>query len=133
MNCSMTQKRWKQVEAVFEQALELPVGERANFVQTTCDGDEELAREVESLLDSHTRAGSFIDRPRVFLAVSEIDGDGATIASGQVIGAYWVARELGRGGMGVPSQARRRAIPETSRDQAHQARHGHRRGDPAFS
>jgi hypothetical protein len=97
----MTQKRWKQVEAVFEQALELPVGERANFVQTTCDGDEELAREVQSLLDSHTRAGSFIDRPRVFLAGSEIDGDGATIASGQVIGAYWVVRELGRGGMGV--------------------------------
>jgi eukaryotic-like serine/threonine-protein kinase len=103
----VTPKRWKQVEAVFEQALELPVGERTDFVQTTCDGDEEIGREVQSLLDSHARADSFIDRPNLFIASDEIDGHGATIASGQLIGAYRVARELGRGGMGAVYLAER--------------------------
>src|SRR5690349_6366683 len=104
---SMTPERWKQVEAIFEQAVDLPVGERTDFVQTSCDGDEGLRLEVQSLLDSHARAGSFIDRPSRFIGSDEIDGDGATIASGQLIGAYRVIRELGRGGMGAVYLAER--------------------------
>ena len=103
----MTPERWKRVEAVFERALDLPVGERTDFVHTTCDGDDELRREVQSLLDSHVRAGSFIDQVSLFIAGDEIDGDGATVASGQLIGAYRVLRELGRGGMGAVYLAER--------------------------
>src|ERR1041384_4152405 len=102
----MTPERWKQVEAVFEKALELPAGKRAQFVQTTCDADEELRREVQSLLDSHARVGSFIDQPNFFIASEEIDDD-ASIASGQLIGAYRVVREIGRGGMGAVYLAER--------------------------
>ena len=102
----MTPERWKQVEAVFEKALELPAGKRAQFVQTTCDADEELRREVQSLLDSHARVGSFIDQPNLFIASEEIDDD-ASIASGQLIGAYRVVREIGRGGMGAVYLAER--------------------------
>jgi serine/threonine protein kinase len=76
-------------------------------VQNSCDGDEELRREVQSLLDSHGRAGSFIDRPSLFIASDEIEGDDATIDSGQRIGAYRIVRELGRGGMGAVYLAER--------------------------
>jgi eukaryotic-like serine/threonine-protein kinase len=103
----VTPECWKQVEAVFEQALELPIQERAAFVQRSCDGDDELRREVQSLLSSHARAGTFIDRPSLFVAGDEIDEGDAGVASGQMIGAYRVVRELGRGGMGVVYLAER--------------------------
>jgi serine/threonine protein kinase/TolB-like protein/Tfp pilus assembly protein PilF len=103
----VTPGRWKQVEAVFEQALELPLQERAAFVQSCCDGDAELRREVQSLLDSHVRAGGFIDRPSLFVASDETDRDDAIVASGQLIGSYRVVRELGRGGMGAVYLAER--------------------------
>src|SRR5438477_9800181 len=55
----VTPERWKQIEAIFEQALELKANERAAFVQKSCTGDEELRREVESLLESHATAGGY--------------------------------------------------------------------------
>jgi serine/threonine protein kinase len=103
----MTQERWKQIEMVFEQALELPADQRPAFLQNSCDGDEELRREVQSLLDSHSRAGSFIDRPSLFAASDEIDRDDVRVARGQLIGAYRVVREVGRGGMGAVYLAER--------------------------
>ena len=103
----MTPQRWKQVEAVFEQALEIPPDQRPAFVQNSCGGDEELRREVQSLLDSHLRAGSFIDQPSLFFASEEIDTCNASIASGQLIGSYRVVREIGRGGMGAVYLAER--------------------------
>ncbi|MGH8100787.1 MAG: protein kinase domain-containing protein [Chthoniobacterales bacterium] len=103
----MMPERWKQVEAVFEQALELPAEQRPAFLQSNCDGDQELRREVQSLLDSHARAGSFIDQPSLFAANDESDERDAVVASGQLIGSYRVVRELGRGGMGAVYLAER--------------------------
>jgi len=103
----MTPERWKKIEAVFEQVLELTPDQRPAFLESSCDGDEELRREVESLLDSHAHAGSFIDQRSLFLATAEVDGDDAIVASGELIGAYRVVCELGRGGMGAVYLAER--------------------------
>jgi serine/threonine protein kinase/TolB-like protein len=103
----VTRERWKQVEAVFEQALELPLEQRPAFLQSSCDGDEELRREVQSLLDSYARAGSFIDQPGLFVASDESERDEAMVASGQLMGSYRIVRELGRGGMGAVYLAER--------------------------
>jgi len=103
----VTPERWKQVEAVFERALELAADQRAALLQNSCNGDEELRREVQSLLDSHARAGSFIDQPSLFIASEEIDERDAAVASGQLIGSYRVVREIGRGGMGAVYLAER--------------------------
>jgi len=103
----VTPERWKQVEAVFERALELAADQRAALLQNSCNGDEELRREVQSLLDSHARAGSFIDQPSLFIASEEIDQRDAAVASGQLIGSYRVVREIGRGGMGAVYLAER--------------------------
>jgi non-specific serine/threonine protein kinase/serine/threonine-protein kinase len=47
----MSQERWAQIEDIFHAALELPVHERSDFLNTSCAGDPELRREVEALLE----------------------------------------------------------------------------------
>jgi eukaryotic-like serine/threonine-protein kinase len=103
----VTPERWKQVEAVFEQALEASPKQRTEFLQQACREDEELRREVESLLDCHARAGTFIDQRSLFIAVNQNSRDDTILATGQSIGAYRVLRELGRGGMGMVYLAER--------------------------
>ena len=95
------------MEVVFEQALELPAGERAAFIQKNCEGDEELRREVESLLESHASAGRFIDQPDIFFREEDLKDDDTSVAAGQLIGAYRIVREIGRGGMGAVYLAER--------------------------
>ncbi|HVG39648.1 MAG TPA: protein kinase [Pyrinomonadaceae bacterium] len=94
----MTPERWKQVEAVLEQALERPTGERASFLDAACGDDQALRQQVETLIGSYDRAGSFIDRP-VFGEVPDDNGGSPLI--GQRLGSYKIVRELGRGGMGA--------------------------------
>ena len=97
----MTPERWRQVEGVFERVLELRAGERPAALERACGSDEELRREVESLLAAHAEAGSFIDSPSLFLPHQALDGGGAALSPGQVIGRYRIVREIGRGGMGT--------------------------------
>ena len=103
----MTPERWKQIEAIFEQALELKANERAAFVQKSCTGDEELRREVESLLESHASAGGFIDDRSLFISEAGLKDDNEDVRVGQLIGAYRIVREIGRGGMGAVYLAER--------------------------
>lgn len=46
----MTPERWQQVKGVLENVLEITPPERDAFLDQACDGDQELRREVESLL-----------------------------------------------------------------------------------
>jgi eukaryotic-like serine/threonine-protein kinase len=101
----VTPKRWKEVEAVFEQALEVPAGERSDFLRRSCAGDEELRCEVASLLDSHSLAGTFLDSSELFLSSDEFQENGDL--GGQMIDHYRIIREIGRGGMGAVFLAER--------------------------
>jgi len=46
----MTPERWREVEAVFNEALDRPLEERESFLITRCGRDLELLAEVRSLL-----------------------------------------------------------------------------------
>ena len=42
--------RWQQVERVYHAALEQKTGQRAAFLLEVCGDDDDLRREIESLL-----------------------------------------------------------------------------------
>ena len=64
----MKPERWQQVEALYHAVLERPAESRADFIRSACGDDEELYREVESLLVAHRGAGQFLDGPPTVIA-----------------------------------------------------------------
>ena len=100
----MTPERWKQVKEIFSAALERPVEERGAFLGEACGDDHSLRHQVERLIDSYERAGDFIEAPAVaddsFLP-DDADTRQFDPMAGRRVGAYRLAREIGRGGMGT--------------------------------
>ncbi len=96
----MTPERWQKVKQIFQAALESAPGERSTFLSNACGRDESLRKEVESLLASHEKDGSFIDSPAYEAAADLIMDERAELKPGQVVGAYEIASFISRGGMG---------------------------------
>src|SRR3954454_12379694 len=98
----MTADRWKAVEDLFHRALDIPEKERAAFIEANCQGDPDMFREVQSLIDSDSAAstGSFAAAAVKKALVSFHTAETAAIAPGRKVGHYRLIREIGRGGMG---------------------------------
>src|SRR5580698_1667501 len=100
--------RWRQTEALFHRALELPAEERGQKLREWCGADDALRVSVLALLDADCSveelisAGApadsenFLERDK---ADAEDSGDDRWI--GRVLGSFRLERLLGRGGMGV--------------------------------
>ncbi len=99
----MTTERWQQIKDVLDGALEREGSERADFLDAACQGDDELRREVESLVASEAEIGDFIETPVFRIRLDEVE----PLAVGERIGAYRIVREIGRGGMGAVYLAQR--------------------------
>jgi eukaryotic-like serine/threonine-protein kinase len=74
--------------------------ERAAFLEGACGPDAELRAQVESLLEAHREAGSFLEQP-LFEATPTSDQPPDQEKSGTVIGPYKLLQQLGEGGMGT--------------------------------
>ena len=59
----MKPERWSKIESIFHKALEADESRRGSVIEESCAGDEELRREVESLLAHHSDSASFIEKP----------------------------------------------------------------------
>jgi len=110
----VTPERWKQIEGVFDAAMDLAPGERDAYLAEECGTDAELRRQVELLIRSHEQAGSFIEEPAVAGVIGSDVAAGYDVAAsdagayeepapfiGRRVGSYRIVRELGRGGMGA--------------------------------
>ncbi len=94
---------WTRTKELFSLALEREPAVRSAYLRKACDGDEALRAEVESLLQSHDRADSFLE------------GSGAALwpaaptrnMIGRRIGDYRIVGEAGRGGSSIVYLAER--------------------------
>ena len=92
----MNSQRRQQIDRLLASALDRDPEDRTAFLDQVCDGDEELRREVESLVANN---------PRILV------GGEATqllekVTTDRTIGPYQVIRSLGAGGMGQVYLAR---------------------------
>src|SRR3981189_1187109 len=112
----MERERWGQVEQIFHAALEVEESRRGELVRQSCAGDEDLCREVESLLAHHSESASFIETPafadpgafplrtRGSRSLNPTLNPKSGLAE-TVIGHYRVLGKIGCGGMGVVYEA----------------------------
>ena len=106
----MTPERWREVERLYQAALEHEPEERSAFLRRACDRDDTLRSEVESLLAYQTRAKDFIETP----AASPEGGLSVVVDAvrrlressvpgrfvGRILGSYEVKALIAAGGMG---------------------------------
>ena len=96
----MTPERWRQIEKLYHSTLEREESQRAAFLKEACGGDDELRREVESLLAHGTRAGNLLETPVMEVAAKMFDEGPGKSLMGRRLGNYEIRSLLGVGGMG---------------------------------
>ncbi len=99
-------KSWQRVTELFDEALEQPPDERAEFLKSACAGDDDLLPEVQSLLDEHEAEDGFLESPAIAAVAEQIADRNGFPRVGQRLGQYQIEGLLGAGGMGEVYVAR---------------------------
>ena len=95
----MTPDQHRRARDLFEAAIDVDPAHVSRWLEHSEPDDGDVRAEVRSLLEHHSRAGSFLTQPLVEAAPHLLDEE-RTLEPGTVIGTYTIVRELGRGGMG---------------------------------
>src|SRR5262249_466147 len=96
----MNAERWGQIDRLYHSAMERESGEPDRFLRQACAGDEELLREVESLLGYEAKTATWIDKPAFEVAAGAMATERRNRMIEHTLGHYRIESWLGGGGMG---------------------------------
>jgi serine/threonine protein kinase len=95
----MTPEQHRRARDLFEAALDRDPSDVVRWLEVSEPDDGDVRAEVQSLLEHHSRAGSFLTQPLAEAAPQLLEEE-LTLEPGTVLGSYTIIREIGRGGMG---------------------------------
>src|SRR5215470_5970827 len=96
----LNKERWERIENIYHDALQRAPEGRAVFLDQACDGDEEIRREVNSLLEFDGPAKGFIETPAMGIAARALAASRDMPAGTELTGDVGPYRLLGRIGQG---------------------------------
>lgn len=99
----MDAERWDQVQTLFKEILELDHDSRVTRLSEIRNTDDELFRELESLLAADSDRSSILDG----FALDSIDISSLLSLDGSRVGPFEIERQIGSGGMGDVYLAKR--------------------------
>src|SRR5436309_1265573 len=108
-------ERWRELDHLLDQALELPASERSDFLSRACAGKADLQQDVTDLLRACEQAVQFLEVPAVQSAADLLEDRGGEAGQGgsesaepdalvdrlkqSLAPGYTIERELAGGGM----------------------------------
>ena len=98
----MLAERWQKVETLYHSARERKPEERHSYLESACNGDEEIISEVESLLANDELAAQFLETDEGTIPGEPEHG---SVPTGVQIGPYVILEFLRAGGMATPTFA----------------------------
>ena len=97
----MNTARWERTKEILDEALKLDFESRREYLNAACGEDEELHAELESLIASYEQAGTdFLSAAADLLTLTSGVDSSPQLRGGEMVGAYRLIEEIGRGGMG---------------------------------
>lgn len=94
----MESERWKRIEQLYYSVLASPLAHRTAVLEQLCSDDQNLRREVESLLNAREQADNFLLPADLQAQIEDLISESYLV--GHTLGHYHILSPIGAGAMG---------------------------------
>ncbi len=106
----MDSTKFQEIEKIYQAALGIPPEMRPDYLTEVCGNDDELRKEVESLLSFDTPSDQLIKKTPEVLAAEMFSEMKQTDFNGKEIDQYKIISQIGKGGMGTVYLAKDKSL-----------------------